>query len=228
MKRNTPEYIDAVQRVKIKLFTEPPFNLDIHGLIHVGTNYGYEMHWYELMGIDHLLGVEPLPLACEQFKLLYPDIPLLCCALGERTEMRRMYVYAGDGQGSSLLHETNRDPNAFILPRPLLVLVEPFETVELPTVYNGNFNCLVIDVQGFELQVLKGFGSRLDPIEMISVELSREPLYDGEAPAHEVCGWLGERGFVRVSPIEDHNDVFFIRKRILDGGRWDFRGVDHG
>ena len=212
MNRGTPEYNDAIHRVKVSIFTEPPYNLDITGLIHVGTNYGYEMRWYQRMGINPLIGFEPLPSAVEQFRKLYPDIVLFPFALGDEDGLLGdLDVYAGDGQGSTLLHETQRDPNVQLVER-IQVPVRRFDNLWLPNTL-VNVNCLVIDVQGFELQVLRGFGVCLDPINMISVELSRVPLYEGEAPAAEVCDWLGERGFMRISPIEDHNDVFFIHRR---------------
>ena len=217
MNRGTPEYNDAIGRVKVSIFTGPPYNLNITGLIHVGTNYGYEMRWYQRMGIVNLMGFEPLPTAVEQFQKLYPTIPIFPYALGDTNDVYgALSVYAGDGQGSTLLHEINRDPNALIV-ECVPVVVRRFDSIHWGLKVIKEYNCLVIDVQGFELQVLKGFGEYLDSIEMISVELSRVPLYEGEATAAEVCEWLEERGYMRISPIEDHNDVFFIHRRRMYG-----------
>jgi hypothetical protein len=56
--------------------------------------------------------------------------------------------------------------------------------------------CLLkIDVQGFELYVLKGAGETLDLVDEILVEASFVELYDGQPLAHEIVNYLGERGF---------------------------------
>jgi hypothetical protein len=70
---------------------------------------------------------------------------------------------------------------------------------------------LVVDVQGMELQVLKGFGSYLDGFRNLLIECSETPIYRHSDTAAEVCSFLSERGFLRTSPILPHGDVTFIR-----------------
>ena len=54
---------------------------------------------------------------------------------------------------------------------------------------------LKIDVQGYELEVLRGCESLLDRFAAVYVECSFVELYDGQALAHEVIDWLHQRGF---------------------------------
>lgn len=54
---------------------------------------------------------------------------------------------------------------------------------------------LKIDVQGFELELLKGAERSLGAIEHIYCELSFLPLYLGQPLAPEVIQWLAKRGF---------------------------------
>jgi hypothetical protein len=55
---------------------------------------------------------------------------------------------------------------------------------------------LKIDVQGFELNVLKGAERSLTDIDHLYIELSFAPLYVGQPLASEVVAWLAQRGFV--------------------------------
>jgi FkbM family methyltransferase len=55
--------------------------------------------------------------------------------------------------------------------------------------------CLLkIDVQGFELEVLKGAGDGLARVDEVLVEASFVELYTGQALADEVIGYLADRG----------------------------------
>jgi len=54
---------------------------------------------------------------------------------------------------------------------------------------------LKIDVQGFELEVLKGCGSILDSFTWVYVECSFIELYKGQALIDEVLRYLLDRGF---------------------------------
>ena len=54
---------------------------------------------------------------------------------------------------------------------------------------------LKIDVQGFEMEVLKGCNSMLDYFSWVYVECSFIELYEGQALANEVIDYLHTHGF---------------------------------
>jgi hypothetical protein len=60
---------------------------------------------------------------------------------------------------------------------------------------------LKIDVQGFEKQVLEGAGSLLEKMSAAYLEVSVEPLYEGQALARETLDYLEQRGFETWSII---------------------------
>lgn len=70
---------------------------------------------------------------------------------------------------------------------PLADFVRPSEM--------GLRNLLKIDVQGFELEVLKSAGPLLGRFEWIYAECSYAPLYEGQALAQEIVAYLQEKGF---------------------------------
>lgn len=208
MNRGTHDYIEAVQRVKIDFFTEQ-LGLDIKGILHVGANDGYEMQFYRDMGIAHLIGVEPLPSAIGIFRTHYPNIHLYECALSDKPSRELLNVVTpGDGQGSSLLVECRPNPD-YDYNTQVWVDVRRGDALDIEW---SNFDCMVVDVQGLELEVLRGFGEKLKGFTMLSVECSIDPVYFGGAPAWEVEEYLASMGFVRKSPLEVHNDVFFVRE----------------
>jgi hypothetical protein len=55
---------------------------------------------------------------------------------------------------------------------------------------------LKIDVQGYELEALKGCETMLDRFAHVYVECSFVELYAGQASASEVADYLHRRGFV--------------------------------
>ena len=52
-----------------------------------------------------------------------------------------------------------------------------------------------IDVQGFELNVLLGFGELLDAVDYLIVELTNIPFYEGAPNSADVVAFLAARGF---------------------------------
>jgi hypothetical protein len=119
-------------------------------------------------------------------------------------------VTPGDGQGSSLLAEISPSPE-YSYDTQVEVSVRRGDSLELSW---GKYDCMVVDVQGMELEVLRGFGLRLRGFKMLSVECSIDPVYAGGAPASEVEAYLSEMGFIRKSPLEVHNDVFWVREDV--------------
>ena len=68
----------------------------------------------------------------------------------------------------------------------------------------SQIDLLKIDTQGYEMQILKG-ASRLlaaGKVRTILLELNFVPLYDGQVWAHEIIGYLHERGLCLVDFYE--------------------------
>lgn len=55
---------------------------------------------------------------------------------------------------------------------------------------------LKIDVQGYELQTLKGCEELLDKFQYIYIECSFVELYEGQALAHDILLYLSKHGFI--------------------------------
>lgn len=215
---------EALWRVKIGAFLKR--GIPIKGIIHIGANDGYEIDWYLKLGIKHVLAVEPEREAFNKLKQKFRGVSgvhLANMALGDgdRTTTRILKVPPKDTGGSTLLTEFPNAPSVMGVTNDYSerqeVVVTTFE--KLVSLFSDiiemkDYNCLVVDVQGMELQVLKGFGSHLDGMDCLNIECSEVPLFDGEAPASEVVDWLGKIGFDAITPIEPHNDILFVRRGV--------------
>jgi FkbM family methyltransferase len=82
-----------------------------------------------------------------------------------------------------------------------------------------------LDVQGYELEVLRGANSVLEHAQVLLVELSFRRLYAGQPLAHEVIAFLGQRGF-RIADVCTYSqrardaallqsDVLFVKDGLL-------------
>jgi hypothetical protein len=65
---------------------------------------------------------------------------------------------------------------------------------------------LKIDVQGFELQVLKGATHLLPNIDVVSAEASDVELYEGQALHEEIERLLMDAGFILDGRFNTHID----------------------
>jgi|WetSurMetagenome_2_1015567.scaffolds.fasta_scaffold04516_3 FkbM family methyltransferase len=195
--------VGCEDKVKIGKFME--MGIPLKGVVHVGTNEGYEVEWYLKLGLQ-VIGFEAYSRAAEICQLRYPDTVIYNGALGEVHIPTMLQVASGDGCGSTFLGSLTGEK---------FVDTEPCDMDRMDAYDLGDCDCLVVDVQGMELEVLKGAGDKLKQFKCLNIECSRVPQYEGEAPAAEVVAWLDEQGFYAITPIEDHNDILFVRKDVL-------------
>ncbi len=200
----------AVDAVKIGWFIKSGYTL--HGVVHVGAGDGYEVPFYRELGLDPIICFEPLADARRRFKERNPkERELLPYALSDFNGPAQLKVAPGDGQDSSLL-ERVRSVHKFTR-----------ETVEVIRFdvwagkgwgwADGAVNTLVIDVQGMELQVLKGLGHRIDQFKFLSIECSEVSIYKMGATAQEVIDFLTD--YTAVTPICEHDDILFVHNSVL-------------
>lgn len=227
---------------KVTHFTEQGYK--IKGLIHAGANDGEEVPSYKALGIQNILCFEPLTSAYERLGQLHPDVYCAKIALGDYDGHGILNVTYGDGKGSSLLEEVAGHPeiaanwtdNANVIGFEE-ILIERLDHYfwrmadkysEDPRItYHKieDYDCLVLDTQGNEWEVLHGCGDLLKEFKYLSVELSSVPVYVGEHPGQEVIDWLVSQGFTQDTPLQNHNDVFFIRSDIKATSDLVYRGL---
>lgn len=196
----------------------------IKGVIHIGANDGEEVPSYREFGIRNIMCIEPIPEKCAEIRERYPYARTINCAAGDFIGKSKLKLTSDESmKGSSLLDDLPRDFDDWPKPtgKEMDVHVARMDSLLFP---HDLYNCVVIDVQGFELQVLKGFGSLITKFPYWSIECSRVPVYKGEAAGQEIVDYMSEHGFIQDSPMEEHNDVFFIDKKIKPVSDMVYRG----
>lgn len=207
----------AVDAVKIGWFIKSGYTL--HGVVHVGAGDGYEVPFYRELGLDPVICFEPLADARRRFKERNPtETEPLPYALSDYNGETRLKVSPGDGQDSSLLELTR--PVGGGIPTEVVEVVR-FDTwagadAGPERVWADEFiDTLVIDVQGTELQVLKGLGQWINQFRYLNIECSKVPIYKTGATAQEVIDFLAKAGFTAVTPIQEHDDILFVHSSVL-------------
>ena len=118
-------------------------------------------------------------------------------ALGDTTGTATFHV-AGNSSSSSLLPMTGRHiasapESAYVATEE--VKVRRLDDVASDRIRPGDRVLLKIDVQGFELPVLRGAERTLEDVEVIETELSLVELYEGQELIGDVIGYLADHGF---------------------------------
>jgi len=115
----------------------------------------------------------------------------------------------GPASGNATLHISRRDDSSSLLPitatqaslfpgteeaATAVVRVAPLREF-IPAADIQAPALLKLDVQGFELEALRGCEDMLGRFAYVYAECSFVELYGGQALADEVIAWLRERGF---------------------------------
>ena len=172
----------------------------IKGAIHIGAHYGEELEDYIEEGIQDILLFEPLEenfnIVEKKAKDLNANIEGYQVALGTQREgTTTMYVSDNEAQSSSILK-----PKVHLTHHPH-VKFPTTEEVELATLdqYNcHDYNFINMDVQGYELEVLKGATKTLEQIDYVYCEVNRDEVYENNAYVEEIDEFLAGYGMERV------------------------------
>jgi len=109
--------------------------------------------------------------------------------------------------GSSVLRDLgNGAAQSTVMPMTTLDAITAGTRFERP-------DFLKLDVQGYELEVLKGGEQLLESVEVVMMEVNLIAVYEGAPLAHEVVSYMAARGF-RVY------DVCTFFRRPYDNALW--------
>ena len=177
------------------------YDLKIKGIIHVGGHHGEELEDYIDEGIQNIILFEPLSDCFDVIGYKCQDLNANIeghqVALGSERGIAKMYVSDNEKQSSSILK-----PKVHLTHHPHVKFPET-EDVEvhllddyLPNIKDYNF--INMDVQGYELEVLKGGTKVLEQVNYVYCEVNRDEVYENNAYVEEIDEFLADYGMERI------------------------------
>ena len=175
-------------------------NLDCRSVIDIGANRGQfalvARHYFPEAKI---ISIEPLPKPSEKFHQIFSAdsaVVLHNIAIGPNSEECSMHVSARDDSSSLLPISSLQEKN---FPGTGEVGIIEVHVAPLSSVVNEDDiigpAMLKLDVQGFEMDALRGCESLLHKFEWVFCECSFVELYSGQKLAADVIAWLSDKGF---------------------------------
>ena len=176
------------------------YNIKSAPLVHVGAHLVQERDDYRELGFEPVLWFEVQPEIAERAQKTLESYTRqeirntgLWSYVGKELEL---YVAGNEGSSSSFL-----EPYLISASHPEVSSKTSYkiETSTLDFEIGGSaieFKVLVLDVQGAELEVLKGGVSAIEGIDYIFSEISTLELYKNGALAKDLSHYLQEQGFV--------------------------------
>ena len=195
------------------------YNMDIKGIIHIGAHRGQEISDYIDGGIQDIILFEPLT---ANFKILAENLAEMNAnisghqvALGNEEKRVTMYLSSNEQMSSSILR-----PMKHIQNHPT-VLFEGTEEVDMMRLdsYSDEteeFNFINMDVQGYELEVLKGGTETLNHIDYVYCEVNRDEVYENNAYIEELDEYLANYNMDRVETVWSGGiwgDALYIKQK---------------
>jgi len=180
-------------------------------LIDIGANKGqFSLVALERNPNTRVYAFEPQPLEASIYRSIFKkstNITLYQFALGAESKEAKMYI-SRRRDSSSLLPISEIQERIF--PKTNLAKCETVSVRTLDsfaTKWNETGRILVkIDVQGFELEVLKGANSVLRKASFLYVECSNVSFYHGQALYSDVRDFLEKAGYCLRDRTNEHYD----------------------
>lgn len=201
------------------------YGVSPNGMMHVGAHQAEEFQEYEtnnMMGSGKCFWVEALPARFEELKTFFEDKPRhkVIHALAWGVSGVTMKMNVTNRTASSSVFELGEHANFYkeihVVETLKIVSKRLDETVSI----SENFDFLVLDVQGAELEVIKGMGDLLTKVNWLFLEVSKKELYLGGALVDEVDTYLRDKGFRRRFVEWDRNagwgDALYIRDEVWE------------
>ena len=201
--------------------------VDRRGVLHVGAHYGLELEAYLACGFQRVSYVEANPQVWEpleehvEFWRRWSQVMGTC--YGARPpQLEVLRAAAGENEGVAQFHLTECPGQSSLL-SPTDSGIRVVESVEVTTKRLDDlvadvqaYSMLVLDIQGFELQALRGAPQLLEQVRMVVLEVNYRRRYKDCPLAIEVDEFMESRGYRAVArsntvPWAAGGDVAYLR-----------------
>ncbi len=190
------------------------YDLKITGVIQAGAHEGQEVWLFKRLRVNNGYFFEP---CIRPFRIL-ASLPVG----GNYTYYQ---IALSDHEGYEVMNAASYDQSSSLLKPKFHLVVHPNITFEgsemvmlrtLDSFKITNCNLLVIDVQGYELSVLRGAKETLKTIDYVYIEVNKEELYEGCSMVEDVDDFLSD--FTRVETKwgnKGYGDALYLKKTLL-------------
>jgi FkbM family methyltransferase len=201
--------LKKVKHTKNGISNNKPINIflntpDLPGKVtymDIGASYGLPAKWEQFVGNNsfELIMVEPDLFQANEIRMQYPKAYIIPYALGNKKEKIILNITFSQSC-SSVLEPDFAVMRHFPLKRSFKVVdrveVDMYrfdDLVEKERLNKPNF--VKIDVQGFEYEVLEGFGEVLNEVLCIELECHLMPIYKNQKTLFDINNYLKSKGF---------------------------------
>jgi FkbM family methyltransferase len=195
------------------------YDMKISGVIHIGGHYGEEVGSYVEQGINDIVLFEPLK---ENFEILKKNVS----NFDANIEGHRVALGNSNGNITMNLSSNGLESSSILKPKLHLELypditfdnTEEVEIKKLDDYNYSNYNFMNMDVQGYELEVLRGGSNTLQYIDYLYCEVNRNEVYEGNAYIQELDDYLSSYSMKRVETSwwdnGDWGDALYIKEKV--------------
>lgn len=202
-------------RINPTRYIKKQFLLQSGSVLHIGANVGQDRYFYDELHL-RVLWIEGDPETCRILSKNLTEFPLQswqCVLLGDKNlDEIDFYITNNNGMSSSIY---KLKPNQIFADLEITgSKLLPIKRLEDILINNSEvYPYWVLDVQGAELQVLKGAGSYLKSCKYLELEISTWEVYLGQPLFEEIEEWLKSQGFFATwKPFgKFHENILFIR-----------------
>lgn len=199
------------------------YKIDSTGMIVVGSFVVKEYPLLKEAGFNKFVFIEANPDIIESLRKNVGEEPIILNELiSDVDEKEYTFNISNHGQASSLLqfekHTEYYPELSKVVKQIQLKSITLDSLVTRESINTKDYNFLMMDVQGAELLVLRGFEQHIDDINYIYTELNFDEMYTGCVLERNLSEYLSSRGFTLVEFFNTGHgwgDGLYVRNTIL-------------
>ena len=189
----------------------------IKGIIQVGANSGQEVGLFKTF-TNNIILIEPIFQLANYLIQTHPNCLVIPCGLGSTNSIMDLHLASNGGESSSVLKPLNHItyyPD-ITFDNLTKIPIRTFESlIDEYKIDISNFNVLISDTQGYDLEAIKGFKHHIKNIELIIAEYINSDLYENNASLKDMEDYLFPLGFELLNTFDENlgaGNAVFIKK----------------
>lgn len=191
----------------------------VDGVIHIGAHEAEELPGYLCQGIRRIAWIEANPEKADKLSQLVGPFSEMSLGIFAASSLDQELILnvANNGQSSSILDfgtHLEEHPHIFYSHTIPVKCHTVDDWISRNQLNRCHYNFINLDIQGYELEALKGLKIQLEFVDFVYTEVNTAELYRGCPLISQIDQFLAEYGFVRLMlQMTEHGwgDAFYFK-----------------